>query len=173
MRRLKHVLLGICVLAAGVVRGAAGADFSETLLSAGAKAVWDLDKAFRETTYSASGSASTGCGSGSRHLLSMLIVAMPLSAVQMSFSDTNASFEAGTRPWSFTCGEQYNVRRTYRRASFELARLRANMGVAAPTPLLERFHAPVTATRPEKRWLSAFYLDQPEEWDDPYRFFNW
>ena len=52
MRRLKHVLLGICVLAAGVVRGTAGADFSETLLPAGAKAVWDLDKAFRETTYS-------------------------------------------------------------------------------------------------------------------------
>jgi len=64
------------------------------------------------------------------------------------------------------------VRRTYRRASFELARLLANMGVAALTPPLERFHAPVTATRPEKRWLSAFYLDQPEEWDDPYRFFN-
>jgi len=62
------------------------------------------------------------------------------------------------------------VRRTYRRASFELARLLANMGAAAPIPLLERFHAPVTATRPEKRWLSAFYLDQPEEWDDPYRF---
>ena len=44
----------------------AGADFSETLLPAGAKAVWDLDKAFRETTYSRSESASTGCGSGSR-----------------------------------------------------------------------------------------------------------
>ena len=50
MRRLKHVLLGICVLAAGAVRGAAGADSSETVLPAGVKAVWDLDKAFRETT---------------------------------------------------------------------------------------------------------------------------
>jgi hypothetical protein len=47
------------------------------------------------------------------------------------------------------------------------------MGVAASTPLLERFQAPVTAAKPEKRWLDAFYLDQPEEWDDPYRFFNW
>ena len=63
----------------------------------------------------------------------------------------NASFETGTQPWSFTCGEQYNLRRTYRRASYELARLLANMRVAAPTPLLERFHAPVTAAKPEKR----------------------
>ncbi len=86
---------------------------------------------------------------------------------------TNASFETGTQPWSFTFGEQYNLRRTYRRASFTLARLLANMGVAASTPLLERFSAPVAASKPEKRWLNAFYLDQPEEWDDPYRFFNW
>jgi hypothetical protein len=66
-----------------------------------------------------------------------------------------------------------NLRRTYRRTSFQLARLLANMGVATPTPLLARFSSPLTATRPEKRWLDAFYLDQPEEWDDPYRFFRW
>ena len=23
------------------------------------------------------------------------------------------------------------------------------------------------------RWLHGFYLDEPEEWDDPYRFFRW
>ena len=91
---------------------------------------------------------------------------------ERSLLPTQASRQAQRR-WSFTCDEQYNVRRTYRRASFTLARLLANMGVAAPTPLLERFHVPVTAAKPEKRWLDAFYLDQPEEWDDPYRFFNW
>ncbi len=85
----------------------------------------------------------------------------------------NAGFEKGTQPWSFTCDQQYNARRTYRRASYTLARLLSNMGVAAPTPMLERFHAPASETGPEKRWLSGFYLDQPEEWDDPYRFFNW
>ena len=69
--------------------------------------------------------------------------------------------------------EQHNLRRTYRRTSFTLARLLANMGVAGPTPLLARFSSPVTAAKPEKRWLDAFYLDQPEEWDDPYRFFRW
>jgi hypothetical protein len=25
----------------------------------------------------------------------------------------------------------------------------------------------------EQRWLKGFYLDVPEEWDDPYRFFRW
>ena len=23
------------------------------------------------------------------------------------------------------------------------------------------------------RWLAGLYLDEPEEWDDPYRFFRW
>jgi hypothetical protein len=86
---------------------------------------------------------------------------------------TNSSFEAGTSGWSFTVSEQYNLRRTYRRSSFTLARLLANMGVSARTPLLDRFAAPISPEKPEKRWLDAFYVDQPEEWDDPYRFFNW
>jgi hypothetical protein len=65
------------------------------------------------------------------------------------------------------------LRRTYRRSAFTLARLLANMGVAAPTPLLARFSTPVLAANPEKRWLNAYYLDQPIEWDYPYRFFRW
>jgi hypothetical protein len=85
----------------------------------------------------------------------------------------NASFETGTQPWAFTCDEQFNLRRTYRRFSFALARALANMGVAASTPLLDRFQLPLNPRKPEKRWLGAFYIDQPEEWDDPYRFFNW
>jgi hypothetical protein len=68
---------------------------------------------------------------------------------------------------------QQNLRRTYRRSSCQLARLLANMGVAAPTPLLARFSSPVMADNPEKRWLDAYYVDQPQEWDDPYRFFRW
>jgi len=86
---------------------------------------------------------------------------------------TNASFEVGIEGWRFSYHEQQNLRRTYRRTSFLLARLLGNMGVAAPTPLLARFSSPVTAAKPEKRWLDALYLDQPEDWDDPYRFFRW
>jgi beta-galactosidase len=76
-------------------------------------------------------------------------------------------------PWQFEFKKQYNLKRTYRRASFLIARLLANMGVSSSTPLLARFHSPVKAVRAEKRWLEGLYLDSPEEWDDPYRFFRW
>ena len=74
-------------------------------------------------------------------------------------------------PWQFD-GNQSNLRRTRHTAARLLSRLLANMGVAAATPLLERFHDPVEA-KAKPRWLSGLYLDQPEEWDDPYRFFRW
>jgi hypothetical protein len=86
---------------------------------------------------------------------------------------TNPSFETGTKPWSFTYSEQYNLRRTYRRAAFLMTRLLANMGAAGSTPVLERFHDPVDAAKAENRWLDGLYLDVPIEWDDPYRFFCW
>ena len=45
------------------------------------------------------------------------------------------------------------------------------MGVADHPPILDRFHTP--ATKKEHRYLEGLYLDQPEEMDDPYRFFCW
>jgi len=50
--------------------------------------------------------------------------------------------------------------------------LLGNMGVSGKTPLLARFSAPVMDSGPG-RWLQGFYLDKPQEWDDPYRFFRW
>jgi hypothetical protein len=77
-------------------------------------------------------------------------------------------------PWQFgDYGEKLNVKRTYRRASFLVSRLLANMGVAGATPILARFQTPVAAATPERRRRDGLYLDQPEEWDDPYRFFRW
>ena len=32
---------------------------------------------------------------------------------------------------------------------------------------------PVAPGGEEKGWLEGLYLDRPEEWDDPYRFFRW
>jgi beta-galactosidase len=64
-----------------------------------------------------------------------------------------------------------NLKRTFRRTSVLLARLLGNMGVAAETPVLARFRQP--AKPDDKRWLDGLYLDEPEEWDDPYRFFRW
>jgi hypothetical protein len=76
-------------------------------------------------------------------------------------------------PWQFDPAKPMNLKRTHRRASFLVTRLLANLGVAGSTPLLDRFHHPPGPAEPEKRWLSGFYLDQPEAWDDPYRFFRW
>jgi hypothetical protein len=74
-------------------------------------------------------------------------------------------------PWQFEPGKQMNHKRTFRGASRLVTRLAANLGVSGTTPLLARFRAPVEQA--EKRWLDGFYLDVPEEWDDPYRFFRW
>ena len=76
-------------------------------------------------------------------------------------------------PWQFDYSRQYNLKRTYRRSSFLVTRLLANMGVGGGTPILARFHNPVDDAKAERRWADGLYLDQPQEWDDPYRFFRW
>jgi hypothetical protein len=74
-------------------------------------------------------------------------------------------------PWQFDPKKQTNLKRTFRRASGLVTRLAANMGAAGATPLLARFR--IRSEENEKRWLDGLYLDAPEEWDDPYRFFRW
>ena len=77
-------------------------------------------------------------------------------------------------PWQFDHKHPQNVKRTFRRSSYLVSRLLANMGVAGSTLIIEHFHKPVeTSKANEKRWLDGLYLDVPEEWDDPYRFFRW
>ncbi len=75
-------------------------------------------------------------------------------------------------PWQFDYRSNYGLKRTFRRTSYLLTRLLGNWGVSAETPLLTRWSTPI-ATGERGRWLEGFYLDQPEEWDDPYRFFRW
>jgi hypothetical protein len=87
------------------------------------------------------------------------------------FRSANPESEAAS--WTFSHMEQHNLRRTYRRWSFLVTRLLANMGAAEPTPVLAQFHKPVDATKAEKRWLDGLYVDVPIEWDDPYRYFCW
>lgn len=76
-------------------------------------------------------------------------------------------------PWEFDYAKRYNLKRTYRRAAFVLARILSGMGVSGSTPILDRFKMPCETSKPEGRWLDGLYLDQPEEMDDPYRFFGW
>jgi beta-galactosidase len=74
-------------------------------------------------------------------------------------------------PWQFDPKKSMNLKRTFRRVSYLVTRLAANLGAAAVTPLLARFGSPAKGS--ERRWLDGLYLDVPEEWDDPYRFFRW
>jgi hypothetical protein len=74
-------------------------------------------------------------------------------------------------PWQFEPLTQMNMKRTYRSSARVVNAILANMNIEMSTPLLERFAKPVAAG--ERRWLEGFYLDTPEEWDDPYRFFRW
>jgi beta-galactosidase len=75
-------------------------------------------------------------------------------------------------PWQFS-DKQPNLKRTHRRASFLLSRLLANMGADSSTPLLDWFHHPQSNPIVQDRCRSGLYIDQPEEWDDPYRHFRW
>jgi hypothetical protein len=75
-------------------------------------------------------------------------------------------------PWQFDYAKNYGLKRTFRRTAFLVTRLLANAGARSETPLLARWSMPVNSVEPG-RWLEGFYLDQPEEWDDPYRFFRW
>ncbi len=76
-------------------------------------------------------------------------------------------------PWQFDYGKYYNQKRTFRRTSFMVTRILSNMGVSGSTPVLERFSSPVAQGEQESRWLEGLYLEAPEEFDDPYRYFRW
>jgi hypothetical protein len=77
-------------------------------------------------------------------------------------------------PWQCDySNERHNIKQTYRRSSFLVNRLLGNMGISGSTQVLARFNSPVEPSKNEKRWLDDLYMDDPEEWDDPYRFFRW
>jgi hypothetical protein len=76
-------------------------------------------------------------------------------------------------PWQYQYTSPQYLKRTFRRTSCLVTRLLGHMGVQGSTPVLSRFSSPVAVEKAEKRWLDGLYLDQPEEWDLPYRFFRW
>ena len=76
-------------------------------------------------------------------------------------------------PWERPYRTPQYGKRTFRRASCLVTRLLGNMGAGADTPLLARFAKPVKPWENRGRWLQGLYLDNPEAWDHPYRFFRW
>ena len=100
------------------------------------------------------------------HQSELTIVGNGIIAVK----DKGNSVICGLAPWQFPADQQ-SFKRTFRRSAFTLSRLLSNMNADIRTPLINRFHGVVD--KDEQRWLNGLYLDQPEEWDDPYRFFRW
>jgi hypothetical protein len=76
-------------------------------------------------------------------------------------------------PWQFDDPRNYGVKATFRRTSCLVTRLLANLGAGVASPLLVRFSDPVAPGENESRWFGGYYLEVPESWDDPYRFFRW
>jgi hypothetical protein len=88
----------------------------------------------------------------------------------LGVTDDGRTVICAMAPWQFPSDKQ-SFKRTFRRSAFLVSRILGNMNVDLRTPLMERFHG--TVEKDEKRWLTGLYLDTPEEWDDPYRFFRW
>jgi hypothetical protein len=82
--------------------------------------------------------------------------------------DANVVFSQ-LAPWQFD-QTHFNQKRTFRRTAYLVARVLGNMGAGGSTPLLDRFSSPAKTPEP---WLDSFYLDKPQEFDDPYRYFGW
>jgi len=79
-------------------------------------------------------------------------------------------------PWHFDYRNMYHVKITFRRTAFLVARILGNMGVKGTTPLIFRFSRPLIENwynNPTGRWSHGFYMENPVEMDDPYRFFRW
>lgn len=76
-------------------------------------------------------------------------------------------------PWQFDYKSYYNLKKSFLRTSFLVTRILGNMGVRGETPFIQRFSTPVEGSDKIDRWLNGFYMDIPEEMDDPYRYFRW
>lgn len=74
-------------------------------------------------------------------------------------------------PWNFNARGPMNQKRTFRRFAALTARIASNLGADSRTVLTSHFAA--VPDDHQQRWLAGLYLDTPEEWDDPYRFFGW
>jgi hypothetical protein len=98
--------------------------------------------------------------------------AEPLGDGVLAIASTSNVVFCQLAPWQFEYSDNYGLKRTFRRTSFLVTRILANLGVNSETPLLARFSTAIGADEPG-RWLRGFYLDEPQEWDDPYRFFRW
>lgn len=86
-----------------------------------------------------------------------------------AFTSKDHNFLAGTK-----FEKQLTTKNNSRKAdSYECSWSFNLPKTASSIPFIDHITTPLVAGKPEKRWLDGLYVDVPEEWDDPYRFFRW
>ena len=60
-------------------------------------------------------------------------------------------------------------RTSYRRSSFTIAKILANLGADFHNPIIDIVSNPPQ----EKAWLNSYYIQEPKADDDPYRYYRW
>jgi hypothetical protein len=92
-------------------------------------------------------------------------------------------------PWMFDYKAKPYLRTTFRRNTFLVSRLLANLGARFDAPVAQRRAARPAAlvndinqpgdTNGSRRlghpcpWLNSYYVQKPESVDDPYRYYRW
>ena len=92
-------------------------------------------------------------------------------------------------PWMFDYEAKPYVRTTFRRNTFLVSRLLANLGARFDTSVAQRFAAKTAPPRDDSGdssvgngtprvnqpgpWLDSYYIQNPESVDDPYRYYRW
>ena len=72
-------------------------------------------------------------------------------------------------PWDFDVATKPNLRTSYRRSVFTVAKILTNLGADSNNPIIQILANPPT----DKAWLRSYYLQIPEAADDPYRYYRW
>ena len=72
-------------------------------------------------------------------------------------------------PWDFDDADTPYTRTSYRRSSFTIAKILANLGADFHNPIIDIVSNPPQ----EKAWLNSYYIQEPKAEDDPYRYYRW
>jgi hypothetical protein len=76
--------------------------------------------------------------------------------------------------WDYADPYRVYLKRTHNRTAAMLSRLLANCGARSDVPTLNYLGRLVDPTdKATPRWIRSYYLDAPEQLDDPYRYNRW
>ena len=97
---------------------------------------------------------------------------LPTRALAMRLQQGEAQRQADIPP-QFVPGDSVVGQHGRRGRHAVLARFSSPVKESKETPERSEKKAEKKADNSEKRWLDGFYLDEPQDWDNPYRAFRW